>query len=64
MGKFMLTVLGAVAEMEVNMLDEKRKAGMLAAKEAGKHIGRKPDLDINNASVQEAIRKYKKAHFQ
>ncbi|MBG9598909.1 recombinase family protein [Bacillus mycoides] len=59
MGKFMLTVLGAVAEMEVNMLDEKRKAGMLAAKEAGKHIGRKPDLDINNASVQEAIRKYK-----
>ncbi|HGE5780845.1 MULTISPECIES: recombinase family protein [Bacillus] len=60
MGKFMLTVLGAVAEMEVNMLDEKRKAGMLAAKEAGKHIGRKPDLDINNASVQEAIRKYKK----
>ncbi|MGM0922853.1 MAG: recombinase family protein [Bacillota bacterium] len=58
MGKFMITVLGAVAELEINTLDEKRKAGMQLAKEAGKHIGRKADLTLDNPSVQEAIRKY------
>lgn len=58
MGKFMITVLGAVAELEINTLDEKRKAGMQLAKENGKHIGRKADLTLDNPSVQEAIRKY------
>lgn len=57
-GKFLLTVLGAVAEMEINTLDEKRKNGMQLAKENGKHIGRKADLTLDNPSVQEAIRKY------
>ena len=56
MGKFMITVLGAVAELEINTLDEKRKAGMQLAKENGKHIGRKADLTLDNPSVQEAIR--------
>lgn len=58
MGKFMITVLGAVAELEINTLDEKRKNGMKLAKENGKHIGRKADLSLDNPSVQEAIRKY------
>ncbi|SFE90907.1 Site-specific DNA recombinase [Bacillus sp. OV194] len=58
MGKFMITVLGAVAELELNTLDEKRRNGMQLAKEAGKHIGRKADLTLDNPSVQEAIRKY------
>lgn len=58
MGKFMITVLGAVAELEINTLDEKRKNGMQLAKENGKHIGRKADLTLDNPSVQEAIRKY------
>jgi len=58
MGKFMITVLGAVAELEINTLDEKRKNGMKLAKENGKHIGRKADLTLDNPSVQEAIRKY------
>lgn len=59
MGKFMITVLGAVAELEINTLDEKRKAGMQLAKENGKHIGRKADLTLDDPSIQEAIRKYK-----
>lgn len=58
MGKFMITVLGAVAELEINTLDEKRRVGMQLAKEAGKHIGRKADLTPEDPSVKEAIRKY------
>lgn len=58
MGKFMITVLGAVAELEINTLDEKRRSGMQLAKEAGKHIGRKADLTPEAPSVKEAIRKY------
>ncbi|QTB23705.1 recombinase family protein [Lysinibacillus sphaericus] len=58
MGKFMITVLGAVAELEINTLDEKRKAGMQLAKENGKHIGRKADLTLDHPSVQEAIKKF------
>lgn len=58
-GKFLLTVLGAVAEMEINTLDEKRKAGMQLAKKNGTHIGRKADLTLEDPSIQEAIIKYK-----
>lgn len=63
MGKFMITVLGAVAELEINTLDEKRKAGMQLAKENGKHIGRKADLTLEDPSIQEAIRKYKEGNI-
>ncbi|HDR6219344.1 TPA: recombinase family protein [Bacillus cereus] len=59
MGKFMITVLGAVAELEINTLDEKRKAGMQLAKENGKHIGRKADLTLDDPAIQEAIKKFK-----
>ncbi|MDQ0233025.1 recombinase family protein [Metabacillus malikii] len=58
-GKFLVTMLGAVAEMELNMLAEKRMEGMKRAKEEGKHVGRKADLDLDNAAVQHAIREYK-----
>ncbi|MCK2006158.1 recombinase family protein [[Brevibacterium] frigoritolerans] len=58
MGKFMITVLGAVAELEINTLDEKRKIGMQLAKENGTHIGRKADLTLDDPSAQEAIKKY------
>ncbi|MFP3442389.1 recombinase family protein, partial [Pantoea sp. SIMBA_133] len=44
-GKFLVTILGAVSEMEANMLSEKRMEGMKRAKEEGRHVGRKPDLD-------------------
>ncbi|MES5853528.1 recombinase family protein [Bacillus cereus group sp. MG68] len=63
MGKFMITVLGAVAELEINTLDEKRKVGMQLAKENGKHIGRKADLTLDDPSIQEAIRKYKEGNI-
>ncbi|ENQ3078949.1 recombinase family protein [Bacillus cereus] len=59
MGKFMITVLSAVAEMEVNMLDEKRIEGMKRAKEEGKHIGRKPDLSMDDLHVKSAVEEYK-----
>lgn len=59
MGKFMITVLGAVAELEINTLDEKRKAGMQLAKKNGTHIGRKADLTLDDPAIQEAIKKFK-----
>ena len=40
--KLMLGVLGAVAEFERSLINERRKEGQKAAKEAGKHIGRPP----------------------
>src|SRR5262245_13727977 len=39
-GSFLLAVLGAVAELERDMLDEKRKDGIAAARAKGKKFGR------------------------
>jgi DNA invertase Pin-like site-specific DNA recombinase len=50
MGKFTLTVLGAVGELERSMMIERTKAGMRNAKAKGVHCGR-PRKIIN---IQEA----------
>lgn len=48
-GKFMLTVFGAVAELEREYILQRQKEGIAAAKEQGKYTGRKrneyTDLD-------------------
>ncbi len=49
--KLMLGVLGAVAEFERSLINERRKEGQQAAKEAGKHIGRPPMQDDRKQKV-------------
>jgi DNA invertase Pin-like site-specific DNA recombinase len=68
MGKAMFTIIGAMAELESSLISERVRAGMEAAKDDGKHVGRPPTSD---AAVQEierlaretdlSIRKIKKA---
>ena len=41
-GKFMLTVFGAVAELERGYLLQRQKEGIAIAKQQGKYKGRKP----------------------
>ena len=41
-GKFMLTVFGAVAELERGYLLQRQKEGIAIAKQQGKYTGRKP----------------------
>ena len=40
MGKMLYTIMGALAEFERDLLRERTKAGMKAAKRRGKHLGR------------------------
>ena len=49
--KLMLGVLGAVAEFERSLINERRKEGQKAAQEAGKHIGRPPMVDAKKQQV-------------
>lgn len=53
MGKAMFTIIGAMAELESSLVSERVKAGMRAAKEDGKHIGRP---STPNAVVEEIER--------
>ena len=43
-GKLVFHILGALAEFERDLIRERTKAGMKAAKKRGKHIGRPPAL--------------------
>jgi DNA invertase Pin-like site-specific DNA recombinase len=50
-GKFMLTIFGAVAELERGYLLQRQAEGIAAAKSRGKHLGRpamKPPKDFAN----------------
>ncbi|UCE45357.1 MAG: recombinase family protein, partial [Methanobacteriota archaeon] len=47
-GRFLLTVLGAVAELERELISERTKAGLVRAKANGKRLGHPPiDLDMD-----------------
>ena len=41
-GKFMLTVFGALAELELNYIHQRQLEGLEIAKQKGKYLGRKP----------------------
>ena len=56
MGKMIFTVLGAVAELERNLIVERVRAGMRNAKAKGKHVGR-PPLRKFTALEVDSIRK-------
>ena len=50
MGKAMFTIIGAMAELESSLISERVRAGMEAAKEDDKHVGRPSTPD---ATVEE-----------
>ncbi len=52
MSKLMLQIMGAVAEFERSLIKERQREGIAKAKEAGKHMGRKPSL--TDLQVQQA----------
>lgn len=50
-GKFMLTVFGAMAELEREQTLQRQREGIAAAKAAGKYKGRKP-IEIDDSLVK------------
>lgn len=52
-GKLMLSILGAVAEFEREMMLERQRDGIAVAKAEGKYTGRKPTARAKSAKVLE-----------
>ena len=50
-GKLMLTMLGAIATFEREMMLERQADGIAKAKEAGKYLGRKPTAKAKSTEV-------------
>jgi DNA invertase Pin-like site-specific DNA recombinase len=50
LGRAMVVIIGAIAELERNLIVERVRAGMRRAKLEGRHIGRRP-LDVDRAGV-------------
>jgi DNA invertase Pin-like site-specific DNA recombinase len=50
LGRAIVVIIGAVAELERNLIIERVRAGMRRAKLEGRHIGRKP-LDLDRAAI-------------
>lgn len=48
-GRLIMHVMGAIAEFERQLIADRAKAGMRAAKERGKHIGRPMKIDLKKA---------------
>jgi DNA invertase Pin-like site-specific DNA recombinase len=57
-GRMMLQMLGAFAEFERNMVRERTRLGLLAARERGRVGGRSPKLTADQQA--EAVRMVKK----
>lgn len=57
-GKFMLTVFGAVAELEREYILQRQREGIAIAKEQGKYKGRKP---IDAPEFEQVTARWKKA---
>lgn len=56
-GKLMLTVIGAIAQFEREMMLERQKEGIAKAKAAGKYLGRKPTARAKSKQVVEMKKK-------
>jgi len=50
LGRAMIVIVGAIAELERSLIIERVRAGMRRAKLEGRHIGRKP-LDVDRQAV-------------
>ena len=67
LGRAIVIIIGAVAELERNLIIERVRAGMRRARLEGQHIGRNP-LVLDNAAIQrdrqhgQSIREIAKGH--
>ena len=52
MANLMLSIMGAVAEFELGKIAERRDEGIIAAKKAGKYLGRVPAIRQNNGKLE------------
>ncbi len=59
-GKFMLTIFGAVAELERDYILQRQKEGIAIAKAQGKYKGRKP---IEHPDFERVVAKWKAGEF-
>lgn len=50
LGRAIVTIIGAIAELERSLIVERVRAGMRRAKLEGRHIGRRP-LDLDRAAI-------------
>ena len=57
-GRFMLTVFGALAELERENILERQREGIAIAKGAGKYKGRKP-LEVDEAQFKDACKRWR-----
>ena len=57
-GRFMLTVFGALAELERENILERQREGIAIAKDAGKYKGRKP-LEVDEAQLKDACKRWR-----
>jgi DNA invertase Pin-like site-specific DNA recombinase len=53
LGRAIVVIIGAVAELERNLIIERVRAGMRRARLEGRHIGRNP-LELDHAAIQRA----------
>jgi len=53
LGRAVVVIIGAIAELERNLIVERVRAGMRRAKLEGRHIGRKPLVVDHNAVLRE-----------
>ena len=67
LGRAIVVIIGAIAELERNLIVERVRAGMRRARLEGQHIGRNP-LTLDNAAIQQdrqhgqSIREIAKGH--
>lgn len=60
-GKFMLTVFGAVAELERAYILQRQREGIAIAKEQGKYTGRK---SVEHPEFDEVVRRWKRGEMR
>lgn len=60
-GKFMLTVFGAMAELERGYILDRQKEGIEIAKKEGKYKGRKP-IEVNDTLFESLYKDWKKGN--
>jgi DNA invertase Pin-like site-specific DNA recombinase len=67
LGRAIVVIIGAIAELERNLIIERVRAGMRRARLEGRHIGRNP-LELDNAGIQrdrsqgQSLREIAKGH--
>ena len=67
LGRAIIVIIGAIAELERSLIVERVRAGMRRARLDGQHIGRRP-LELDNAAIQQdrqhgqSIREIAKGH--